>query len=194
MNWFSYIFHLSVVYFVFGFLWKWIVGLPFALLMSAIGIRSLYPTNIVNVVGNYFLAAFTAFYSIASHSIFIFILGAIFLLLQSFLNIASKIKEARENNDYELENSLLYSLFAVLFGLVMYIIIYFIPEVGINSFTEWFSHTINWVATLPIIKWVIWLIAFFNALSIIFYGFISVFGFIGSLGSILRGDKDEVEM
>lgn len=184
MNWFIFIFQLSIVYFVFGFLWKWIVGLPFSLLLVAIGIESVYPANILNIMGNYFLAAFTAAYSIQSHSIFIFILGAIFLLFQGFLNIGQKSKEARDQGDYELENSLIYSFFALLFGLVMYIIIYFIPSIGINKFTIWFSHSINSIATMPILKYVVYLIGFINALYIILAGIIAMLGLINKILSI----------
>lgn len=184
---------------IYGFLWKWIVVVPTVLFTAAVGITSLTPMNFLNAIGYYFLAAFIAFAALditsplsSWYSMLIFILGAFMIFLQGCLNISNIQKDAKLTGDYENLNNIPYTFLSVLFGTFMYILILFIPQIGINPLTVWFIDTMHFISNIKYFGWIIGFIAILNALNIIFVGFAALLGLLGLLGEYLTFSKNEV--
>lgn len=196
--WFEFIYISAMIMFIFGFLWKWIVVVPTALFTGAVGITSMKPMNLLNAVGHYFLAAFIAFSALGItstlsswYSSLIFILGALMILLQGCLNISKIEKDARITGDYENVNNIPYAFLAVLFGIFMFVLILFIPQIGINPVTTWFLDTMHFISNIKYLGWIISLIAILNALNIIFVGISSLLSLLGLLKDYMNFSKNE---
>lgn len=158
--------------------------MPAAVLLTLVRIESDVPLQLINIIGYYFLASYTAYYVLGigatqdTNTIYIFlaIIGFLFLLLQGMINIG-QIQQYHDN---------LLGLFALLFGMIMYIIVLFIPRVGYNGITMWFINIVSWIRDIPVIGWVISLFAFINALYILFVGFVTLLSFIGQLSNTMK--------
>lgn len=189
-GWFQYIFYISLLLIIFNFLWKWIIALPAALLQGAIGFESNWLSNLIYVVGNYLLVSFIALYGLGIviendyplyYSIFIYVLGGLIYICQALMHIGELQKDFEQSGDYSGLNTIPYKYMAILFALVMYVIILFIPQVGLTSIGFWFLDTIAFISNIKFVGWALSFFAFLYTLYIVFTGLIIILGLIGSI-------------
>ncbi len=200
MNLFAFIFYLGIINIVFGFLWKWVFVLPFALLFAAIKFdRALL---IVKAFGAYLLISLTALTTLNSlqdesggWKLIIFPLIGGFVLFMGFSsNAYEQRKQAHMSYDYSLiariENDAWFDLLLTIGSIILYILILFIPSIAINPINNWLFKTIKWAYELPVLGWIIRIGGVIFLLGIIWYGILMLLMLGGSIYSKIQG-KDK---
>jgi hypothetical protein len=198
VNVFKFIIILGIVNILFGFLWKWVFALPSALLFTLIKLdRAIL---FVKAFGAYLLISLTALSTLhalqdvsGGWKLYIFPLIGAFILFMGFSsNAYEQRKQAHMSYDYSLisriEKDAWFDLFLMVGSMVLYILILFIPSIGINSLTVWLFKAIQWAYELPIIGWFIGIGGVIFMLGIIWYGIIMLFMLGGSIHAKMRGE------
>ena len=197
MNIFQFLIFLGIINIVFGFVWKWIVALPGAIVFTLIKFEK--GVLIIKVFGAYLLVSLTAMTTLAAVQnaeswwpLIGFPLIAIFVLYLGFAsNAYEQQKQARMENDYQLmkqlnENSL-FDMTLTLGSIILFILILFIPSISYNSLNVWLFNVIRWAYDLPVIGWIIAIGGIFFMINIIWYGLLMSVMLVGSMFAKLKG-------
>jgi hypothetical protein len=184
-DWFYALYSISAAFMVIGFLWK-LTMIPLALISLAFnGTMNRVYMFIVMLIPYYFLACFAAVIGLGvndgKRSILILTIGGIFLLLYGLMGIVEAQREAEKSFDFEGLRIINYRYFGVLLGLAFYVYTIFDIRIAINSTTIWLGNAVKWIQDLPIIGWILALMAFLYAAYMIVVGVIAIISMVAGL-------------
>src|SRR5678810_59354 len=116
----TFVFYIGILNIIFNFLWKWIVVLPMAVILSSIKIEK-YGMRVVKLFGVYLFVSMLAIFTLVLYpiiSVFVVVIG----LASSFHELR---KEAMQTQDWELlllaRREETFQGFLILIGVVLYI-------------------------------------------------------------------------
>lgn len=185
MTWFYALYSVAAVFLVIEFLWKFV-----ALLISLITI--IFPERVQVVimlafmcVPYYLFASYAALVSIGAHegerSILTLSIVGVFLLFSNFLGVAQSQNEAEKQGDYVAYQMGTYKYIAILLSVGYYIYAIFNLDITINWLTESIYDVMLWIQNIPILGFIIAIIAFLYALSIMFSALVALFAMAASI-------------
>lgn len=204
MSIFSFVIFLGIINIVFGFIWKWVFVLPFAILFTFIKLdRAML---LVKAFGAYFLISLTALTTLIALQnvgggwklLFFPFVGAFVLFMGFSSNAYEQRKQANMSYDYSImsriERDAWFDLILMFGSIVLYILILFVPVVVVNPINDWLFRAIQWVYEMPIIGGLIGIGGVLFMLSIIWYGLIMLLMLVGGIYAKIRGeDKNHIE-
>ncbi len=181
MDFFDFIIKLTLITLTFTFVWKWFVAFPASLILGLLKIDNRF-VYIIKSIGVYFLISIISILLILAtqdRGMFItflfYLIGGFTLLLaltQSTIETQKKLAEL--NSDYEeMTDSLRFNSYINFGGIILFIVILFIPNIALNKVTLFFiQYNILFQNKLP--NWVLIIIGGSYLFSLILYGTISI--------------------
>lgn len=184
-DWFYALYSMSAAFMVIGFFWK-IAMIPLALISLAFNqsMQRVY-MFIIMLIPYYFLATFAAMIGLGvsdgEKSPLVLIIGGIFLVMYGLMGIAEAQREAERSYDFEGLKIINYRYFGIILGLVFYVVTIFNVVFAINSSTIWLYNAMQWIQGIPIIGWILALLAFLYAVYMVIMGIVVILAMIAGL-------------
>ena len=186
----EFIFHLGVVFAVFGFIW-WVFMAILALFRGGRS-RNEIETYSLKLINYFFLVSVTARFVVdkrfglkGAEELTAHIIGGMILLMYLFGKIQKKEQRLQLMVAFKGFSSRLKKVFnrkveiaLVILAIGFYLLFIFVPNTTLNPVTNWFVESIINIADTPIIGFVFKVIGFFFLLSVLFR-------FVGGILSIL---------
>lgn len=201
MNIFIFIILLGIINIVFGFLWKWVIVFPTALLFAVIKLNR--AMLVVKAFGAYFLVSLTAMATMVAlrdasgilQSVVYPLIGAFVLFMGFSGNAYEEQLEARMRDDYlwmdKINRNAWFNLIIMFGSIVLYICIFFIPTIADNSVNEWLYDAILWIYSLPVIGWLIGIGGVIFMVALIWHGATTILTLSGMYFEKLRGKRQQ---
>lgn len=174
----EYLFDVSLVLLVFGFLWKWIVALPLALFQIGTGGFFLL-SRLFKAIGYYLIASFMVAYSFAYsqqvsklYAFIFYISGGIILLLNIASSYSQNLNQLKQSDEHEMYEEITKDFALSLLAMLIYIVGIFIPAISINKFTVTVLNHIATLWNIPILGVILKLVAIAYVFYFLFLGFI----------------------
>lgn len=193
MSLYQFIFYIGIISLVFGFLFKWIIALPFAVVFASLKIEN--GQRLIKIIDAYLSASMLSIITLVALSeslswlkLVFYPLIAIFILLMNYVsNEHETRKEARETADYTLMEMIhrdnVFNFVMIVIAIVFYITSLFIPALAHNFVTVWLFSAIDWINNLPIIGFLIGIGGIIFVLKVAFYGLLFSGGTLFSIFS-----------
>lgn len=182
----KYLFYLGVINIVFGFVWKWVVVLPTAILFTFLKIDN--AMHLVKVFGAYLIVSLTALLTLSAikgssgiMTIIYPLVGGFILFMSHASNAYELRKQAQLNYDFEAIESLKYEGFYMVGAVAFFILTLFLPIIADNSLIDFLLKVIDWIFILPVIGWIVRLGGAMMVIAIIFQGLVVSGVLIGTL-------------
>lgn len=184
-TWFSQLYSMSASFLIIGVVWK-IVIIPLALgsLLFNNLIQKIY-MSIITLIPNYFMASYAALLTIGINdgekSLFLSIVGGLFLVTWLLMGVAQADKEMRKDFNYENEYLLTVRSWGTLLTLIYYIYCLFNLMPAVNKITVSLYDLMIWIQNIKVVGLVVSVCAFLSAIYVIIIGTIALIGMIFSL-------------
>lgn len=196
MNVFRFIFYLGIIHVIFGFVWKWVVALPFAFIVTLIHFPQ--GMKLLKIFGSYLLVSLTALFTlvaIGQDPSWLKLVGypliGVFILYMAYAsNYYEARKEASSTQDYstmaQLNKDAGFEVILTLGVLLLYVITLFLPLIANNGLNEWVFHVVGWAYDLPVIGWIIGIGGIIFLLSTIYRGLFTFGLVIASISNLFK--------
>lgn len=171
-DWFYNLYSIASVVTIVGVLWR-IAIIPLALLSLAFNVyvQRIF-MFIVMLIPNYFIASYSVLVGLyineGEKSWVILGLGLLFILMHELTSIIQAKDDAIKSVNYEAFKAVNLRYWIIPITAVYYIYSIFNPQLAINSSTTWVANVISWIQNLPIVGWIIAIVAFIYVIYMIF--------------------------
>ncbi len=162
MNIWQFIFYLGVINIIFGFVWKWVLVFPAALLFGLLRFDD--GMKLVKTFGTYLLVSLTVLFTLTAvgsnpnsfRLIFYPFMGICVLFMCFGVHAYEQRIQAQMTMDrQDIENNSDFDGILMIGAIVFYLIALFVPKVATNPIVEWMFRTIQRIYDLPVIGWLI---------------------------------------
>lgn len=179
---FQFLVYLGVVQILFGFIWKWAFVLPISFLFVFLKMDK--GAYFMKALGAYLLVSLTARLALTSlatpiifqgrppSSLFVVLplIGGFVLYMGLGKTSYEAHKQAVAEYDYGSLKILQYDGFFIIGALLLYVVVLFVPSIGINPLTQWLIGVMEWIYNLPIIGWLVGVGAIIFLINIVWSG------------------------
>ncbi|MDQ1233953.1 hypothetical protein QE450_001451 [Paenibacillus sp. SORGH_AS306] len=174
MELFTGLYSIVVCFLIIGVIWK-LVSIPLSILTLIFSeqFTKIY-LFVISMIPLYFMASCTILIGSTiksgQPSLGLLIIGGLTFVIYSFADIAQKIGEAQDPNTYNIIHNQYYGLLAMI---IFYIYSIFNQNLVMNLWNHKLIDLINWIYNIPILGWVILIIAIIYMIYILIL-FISI--------------------
>ncbi|MCU6795156.1 hypothetical protein OB236_23905 [Paenibacillus sp. WQ 127069] len=186
-DWFEVLWSIAAVFMIINLLWK-IAMFPVAFSLLIFNEKFRWVVLfLLMCVPYYFLASFAALTVVGvNHGVSSLLnatVGGTFLFLNGILGATQAKSQAEKDGDYVAYKFANYRYIIVLAGLLYYIYSMYDFKPAVNFFTLWLYEIMQWIQSIPFVGLGISVVAFLNAVYIIFMALLVVFSLIVSIFS-----------
>ena len=192
-DWFYALYSIATVVTIISFLWRFAI-IPFVILSQIFNpFFQKIVMFFVFLIPQYFIASYTVLIGLlvsdGERSIPIFILGGLFILTNEVILVGKMKSNAQWNLDYNTLDLLDLRMWGLPLTIGYFIYSCFKPHLAFNDITYWIAKVITWIQDIPVVSWIIAIIAFLYTLYVIGVFILMV---IQLLGSIVSKKRNEV--
>jgi len=180
-DWFYTLYSLSSLIIVFSFLWKVVEKIAVLLIALIFNEASgMIVVNIFSLIPYYFIASFGSLLVLASSEgsidIVLAIIVGVFIFINDIVGLTQGKQEAIRELNFDLVRMLNWRYLFISAELIFFVSALFYPTLTINKLNAIIYNAITWVQQIPVLNWLIAIVATLYVIYIIIMFLIAAIG------------------